>query len=163
MICLQTRGSRRPFSTPSRGATIAACRRRRGQILRDGFRTIFATSSPWPPHRAAAAGLIHVRCIARKETPEIVHIERCGRADILAVLVGQRAGEQAAALTVDTLVIAEFTASTSTARLHARFQDLQADLPIAQRHTTNTSIGEVLYAIPTLVSLPRRPRARRRA
>ncbi len=90
------------------------------------------------------AGFVHVRGVAREGYAEIIHLELRGRADVLAILVGQGAGGQAAALTVDALAVAEFAAHQH-ARLDARAIDaenLQADLPIVeQQHVTGENVA----------------------
>ena len=82
-----------------------------------------------------------------KDIAEIIHLERRGGADVLAILVGQRARGQAAALAVDALVVAEFAADQH-ARLDARAldaEDLQADLPIVeQQHIAGEHIRRQL-------------------
>ena len=56
------------------------------------------------------ARLLHVGGVARKGHAEIVDLESRSRADVVAILVGQRARRQAAALPVDALAVAEFAA-----------------------------------------------------
>jgi len=69
-------------------------------------RSIFATSSPWPPASRRSLRASSMSAHRAGRTRRIVHLERRGRADILAILVGERAGRQAAALAVDALVVA---------------------------------------------------------
>jgi hypothetical protein len=81
------------------------------------------------------ARFVHVRGVAREGHAEVIHLESRGSADILAILIGQRAGGQAPALTVDALAVAEFAADqhagVDSRTLDA--QDLQADLPVVQQ------------------------------
>ena len=67
--------------------------------------------------------------------------------DVLAILVGQRAGGQAAALAVDALVVAELAADQH-AGLDARAVDaqhLQADLPVVeQQHVAGEHVRRQL-------------------
>ncbi len=138
-LLLQTRELGVPHFDPEVAAGHhhpIACPHHLGQIL-DRFRT-FDLRHQQPMAARIAQELpsfIHVRGIARERHAEIVHLERRGRADILAILVGERAGGQAAALTVDPLVVAEFAADQDS-RANARTldgEDLQADLPIVQQ------------------------------
>ena len=68
------------------------------------------------------ARLVHVGAVARKGHRQVIHLERGGDADVLAILVGQRAGRQSAALAVDALVVAELAADQH-AGLDARALD----------------------------------------
>src|ERR1700675_418120 len=81
------------------------------------------------------ARLLHVCGVARERNAEIVHLERGRRADILAILVGESAGGQAAPLAVDALVVAEFAADQDS-RPDPRTldgEDLQTDLAVVQQ------------------------------
>ena len=71
-----------------------------------------------------AARLVHVRAVAREGHGQVIHLERGRDADILAILVGERAGRQSAALAVDALVVAELAADQH-AGLDARALDGQ--------------------------------------
>src|SRR3970282_1850743 len=55
-------------------------------------------------------GLVHVIGAAREGNGDVIGLHFGGRTDVFAVLVGQRLGRQTAALTIDALVVREFSA-----------------------------------------------------
>ena len=56
------------------------------------------------------ARLVHVGAVARERDGQVVDAELGGELDVGAILVGQRAGRQPAALLVDALVVGQLTA-----------------------------------------------------
>ena len=83
-----------------------------GRQVLDGLRALDLRDQQTVAARLAqqCARLVHVSRVARKGDTEVIHMERGGGSHVLAILVGQRAGRQSAALTVDALVVAELAA-----------------------------------------------------
>ncbi len=90
------------------------------------------------------ASFVHVGGVARERNREKIDLQRSGGAQVLAILVGERARGQAPALAIDALVVAEF-ASDQHARHDPRtvdLLDLQADLAVVeQQHVADVHVG----------------------
>ena len=145
--------SRRPRS-PRATITASLALHHLGQIL-DGLGALdFRDQQRLAAGRAQQiARFIHVRGIAREGNRQIIDLERGGDADVFAVLIGQGAGRQSAALAVDALVVAEFAAHQTRVLMRGPSMDDTCRLiwPSFSNSTspTDTSEGSFLYAMPT--------------